>query len=118
MTISPRGIRVCGTGVAVPEQVLTSDEIDRGFGLPKGTVFKRYGVRSRHRTTHENAASLAAQACEAALARAEMRWDDIDCLVAASATMDQALPYNAALILAEIGERAGSAQSGSRGPHL
>ena len=106
MTNHPRGIRICGTGVAVPEQVLTSEEIDRRFGLPVGTVFKRYGVRSRHRTVHESAASLAARACEAALAQANMRWSDIDCLVAASATMDQALPYNAALILATLGERA------------
>lgn len=105
MTNHPRGIRICGTGVAVPEQVLTSDEIDRCFGLPPGTVFKRYGVRSRHRTVHESAALLAARACEAALAHANMHWSDIDCLVAASATMDQALPYNAALILATLGAR-------------
>ena len=105
MTNYPRGICIRGTGVAVPEQVLTSDEIDRCFGLPAGTVFKRYGVRSRHRTVHESAALLAARACEAALAQADMRWSDIDCLVAASATMDQALPYNAALILATLGAR-------------
>lgn len=103
MTGHSRRIRVCGTGVAVPEQVLTSDEIDRRFGLPEGTVFKRYGVRSRHRTVHESAAVLAARACEAALAQADLGWSDIDCLVAASATMDQALPYNAALILATLG---------------
>jgi 3-oxoacyl-[acyl-carrier-protein] synthase III len=106
MTNHSRGIRICGTGVAVPEQVLTSDEIDRRFGLPAGTVFKRYGVRSRHRTGHESAALLAARACEAALAQADLRWSDIDCLVAASATMDQALPYNAALILATLGPQA------------
>jgi 3-oxoacyl-[acyl-carrier-protein] synthase-3 len=101
-----RRIRICGTGVAVPEQVLTSDEIDHRFGLPAGTVFKRYGVRSRHRAVHENAAQLAARACEAALAQANLHWNDIDCLIAASATMDQALPYNAAMILAALGARA------------
>ncbi|MFP3246351.1 MAG: 3-oxoacyl-[acyl-carrier-protein] synthase III C-terminal domain-containing protein [Paraburkholderia sp.] len=106
MTNHGRSVRICGTGVAVPEQVLTSDEIDRRFGLPVGTVFKRYGVRTRHRTVHENAAMLAVQACEAALANAGLRWSDIDCLVCASATMDQALPYNAAMVLAELGGEA------------
>jgi len=106
MTRHPRNVRICGTGISVPEQVLTSDEIDRRFGLPAGTIFKRYGVRTRHRTVHENAASLAIKACDAALLRAEMSWSDIDCLVAASATMDQALPYNAALMLAALGARA------------
>jgi 3-oxoacyl-[acyl-carrier-protein] synthase III len=105
MTAQQRNIRICGTGVAVPDQILASDEIDRRFGLPIGTVFRRYGVRERRRTVHETAASLAARACEQALARAEMSWDDIDCLVAASATMDQALPYNAAMILASLGKR-------------
>ena len=105
MTNHRRGIRICGTGVAVPEQVLTSDEIDRRFGLPEGTVFKRYGVLTRHQTVHESAALLAARACEAALVQADLRWSDIDCLVAASATMDQALPYNAALILETLGAR-------------
>jgi 3-oxoacyl-[acyl-carrier-protein] synthase-3 len=32
-----------------------------------------------------------------------LAWDDIDCLVVASATMDQALPYNAAMLHAELG---------------
>jgi 3-oxoacyl-[acyl-carrier-protein] synthase-3 len=37
-----------------------------------------------------------------ALADAGMKMTDIDCLVCASATMDQALPYNAAMVLAEL----------------
>jgi 3-oxoacyl-[acyl-carrier-protein] synthase III len=99
----PRGIRICGTGTAVPANTLTSEAIDARFGLPAGTVFRRYGVRTRHVAVHENAAALAALACERALQRAGFEWGDIDCLVAASATMDQALPYNAAMILAALG---------------
>ncbi len=101
-----RHIRICGTGAAVPENVLTSEEIDRRFGLPVGTVFERYGVRARRYTKHESAASLAAKACSNALAHSGLEWQDIDCLVAASATMDQALPYNAAMILNELGDNA------------
>ncbi|MEX3960068.1 3-oxoacyl-[acyl-carrier-protein] synthase III C-terminal domain-containing protein [Trinickia sp. EG282A] len=106
MKHSRRHIRICGTGVAVPENVLTSEAIDRRFGLPIGTVFERYGVHARRYAKHESAASLAAKACADALARAGLEWRDIDCLVAASATMDQALPYNAAMILNELGNRA------------
>ncbi|KND56860.1 3-oxoacyl-(acyl carrier protein) synthase [Candidatus Burkholderia verschuerenii] len=104
---STRCIRICGTGAAVPANTLTSEEIDRRFGLPIGTVFKRYGVRTRHYAIHENAAALAAEACEQALQRAGFEWSDIDCLVASSATMDQALPYNAAMILAAAGTGVG-----------
>lgn len=104
---STRGIRICGTGTAVPANTLTSEEIDQRFGLPTGTVFRRYGVRTRHYAIHENAAALAVEACEQALRRAGFDWHDIDCLVASSATMDQALPYNAALILAAVGPGVG-----------
>lgn len=105
MSGQQRRICVCGTGVAVPEGVLTSEEVDARFGLRAGTVLRQYGVRKRHRAQHENAASLAASACENALQRAGLEWKDIDCLVAASATMDQALPYNAAMILSALGKR-------------
>ncbi|WP_233836556.1 3-oxoacyl-[acyl-carrier-protein] synthase III C-terminal domain-containing protein [Paraburkholderia sp. ZP32-5] len=104
---STRGIRICGTGTAVPANTLTSEEIDRRFGLPVGTIFARYGVRTRHYARNENAATLAVEACEQALQRAGFDWSDIDCLVASSATMDQALPYNAAMILAAVGPGVG-----------
>jgi 3-oxoacyl-[acyl-carrier-protein] synthase-3 len=45
---------------------------------------------------------LAAKAVREALVDADMSWSEIDCLVCASATMDQALPYNAAMVLAEL----------------
>ena len=106
MTTEKRKICIVGTGAAVPEQILFSETIDASFGLPIGTVLERYGVRCRHRTVNETAAGLAVSACEAALTEAGLDWGDIDCLVAASATMDQALPYNAAMILAELGTKA------------
>lgn len=104
---SKRDLRICGTGAAVPANVLSSEEIDARLGIPIGTVFKRYGVRVRHYSKQETAAELGVKACEQALQRAGLSWNDIDCLVATSATMDQALPYNAAMILAELGSKVG-----------
>jgi 3-oxoacyl-[acyl-carrier-protein] synthase-3 len=106
MKNSRRAVRICGTGAAVPDHVLSSEAIDRQFGLPAGTVFARHGVRERRLTTTENAAQLAVEAAGMALRNAGLEWADIDCLVAASATMDQALPYNAAMVLAALGPQA------------
>jgi 3-oxoacyl-[acyl-carrier-protein] synthase-3 len=53
-------------------------------------------------SSNETAASLAALACERALAASGLDWADVDCLVAASGAMDQCLPYNASLIHAEL----------------
>lgn len=95
-------VRIAGTGVAVPEVVLTAAELDVRLGLPAGESERVTGIAKRHTAVHESASQLAAEAVRAALADAGMRWEEIDCLVCASATMDQALPYNAAMVLAEM----------------
>lgn len=101
--MNPRRVRICGTGAAVPRRVVTSAALDERLGLERGAVERCSGVRQRHQAVDETAADLAALACEDALAHAGLDWTDIDCLVATSATMDQALPFNAALILARLG---------------
>jgi 3-oxoacyl-[acyl-carrier-protein] synthase-3 len=95
-------IVIAGTGCAVPEAVLTATELDERLGLIVGESFRLTGVAKRHYSVRETASQLAAAAIHAALSDAGMRWDEIDCLVCASATMDQALPYNAAMVLAEM----------------
>lgn len=89
--------------MALPAEATHSDRLDARLGLAPGTSLRQTGVRRRFLSTTETAAQLAAAACRAALADARLDWDDIDCIVAASATMDQSLPYNASLIHAELG---------------
>ena len=98
-----RPITLIGTGMAVPPTVVRAEDVDQRMGAPPGTNLRQTGIRQRHASTTENAAQLAAVAIRAALADARMDWEGIDCLVCASATMDQALPYNAAMVLAERG---------------
>lgn len=100
---SSRPIAIIGTGVAVPRQILTADQLDEQLGLPQGESLRVTGIHQRHVSVHENASQLGAQACRAALEDAGLALDDVDCLLCASATMDQALPYNAAMIHAELG---------------
>ncbi|PTY00060.1 3-oxoacyl-ACP synthase [Verrucomicrobia bacterium LW23] len=90
--------------MALPRTCVTSAELDARLGLPPGTVQARCGVARRYLAQpHETAAELAALAADRAVAAAGMRWADVDCLIAANATMDQALPYNAALVHAQLG---------------
>ncbi len=98
-----RPVAILGSGVAVPDEVLTATQLDARLGLPSGESLRITGIRQRHVTVDENASQLAASACRAALANAQVSWDEVDCLVCASATMDQALPYNAAMVHAELG---------------
>jgi 3-oxoacyl-[acyl-carrier-protein] synthase-3 len=99
-----RPIAVLGTGHALPVLSVDSAELDRRLNHPVGTVERAGGVRRRHFAGHdETAAQLAAQAARRALDAAGLGLDDIDCLVAASGTMDQGMPCNAALIHRELG---------------
>ncbi len=99
---APRHIAILGTGVAVPPAVLTAAGLDAQTGVPEGESLRVTGIRQRHVTVDETAAQLAAKACVNALSDAGLAWAEVDCLVCASATMDQALPYNAAMVLAAM----------------
>jgi 3-oxoacyl-[acyl-carrier-protein] synthase-3 len=94
---SSRAVRILGTGAALPPEVLTSLELDKQLGLRPGTVERKTGVRSR-RVEYRSAAALGAEAARQALDLAGVDLADIDVIIAASATPDQPLPCNAALL--------------------
>ena len=96
-------IRIIGSGATVPATAVSREALDAKLGLLPGTLSAYGAARQRYVTTDETAAGLAAQACEQALAASGLAWKDVDCLVAANATMDQGLPYNAALVHAQLG---------------
>lgn len=101
LTSTPRALRILGTGAAVPEEVVTSLELDERLGLAEGTVEERTGVRSRY-VERGTAAQLGAQAARKALAAAGLTLDDVDLIIGASGTPDQPLPCNAALLHEEL----------------
>lgn len=100
-----RPLRILGTGISTPAQWLDSDELDRRLGLAAGSVYARTGVRRRGIEPVRSAAQVAAQAVQAALAAAGCSLESVDALICASASLDQAMPCNAALLHHELGLR-------------
>jgi 3-oxoacyl-[acyl-carrier-protein] synthase III len=99
-----RTVALLGTGHALPVGAITSADLDHQLNHRSGTVERVGGVRQRYFATRdETAANLAAKAARRALEAAGLTLADIDCLVAASGTMDQGMPCNAALIHRELG---------------
>lgn len=96
-------VRILGTGASLPAEAVTSAELDARLGLPPGTVEQKTGVHVRYVESRGNAAALGARAALQALEAAGLGLADIDCLVAASGTPDQAMPSNSALIHRELG---------------
>lgn len=104
---SSRFVKIFGSGYAVPGECVLSGSLDAELKLRPGTIERISGVRQRYFARgEETAAKLAARACRAALSTSGFTWGDIDCLIAASGTMEQAMPCNAALIhqALELGE--------------
>ena len=99
-----RAVKILGTGHVLPGRVVPSTELDNQLGLPSGKLESVGGVHQRYFVqSGENAAQLAAAAGRKALEAAGLTLADIDCLVATSATMDQGMPSNAALVHKELG---------------
>lgn len=100
---SIRNVSILGTGKYLPARRVFSHELDGQLGLAPGTVERTSKVVSRHFVEGETPAQMAAAAAHDAVAAAGLQLADLDCVVAANATMDQGMPYNAALVHGELG---------------
>ncbi len=98
-----RPLRILGTGVSTPPQRLSSVALDARLGLATGTVQARTGVAHRGIEPLRNAADVAAEAAHAALRVAGIGVSDLDAIVCANASPDQAMPCNAALLHHALG---------------
>ncbi len=96
-----RKIKIVSSGVAVPKQKVTHVEFDSKFNVENS--LKITGVQERYMSVEETASQLGAMAAHNAITNSDLNWSDIECLIVASATMDKALPYNAAMLHAQLG---------------
>jgi 3-oxoacyl-[acyl-carrier-protein] synthase-3 len=93
-----RAFSIKGAGKYLPKTVIPSSEIESELSLPKGYIFKRIGVKSRHVAKEESNTFMAKQALNSALKDANISIKDIDCLIGASATFDYIIPNRSSLI--------------------
>ena len=107
--LPPRPLRLLGTGISTPAQWLDSAALDARLGLAPGTIEARTGVRRRGVEPDRNAAQVSAEAARVALDAAGLTIDDLDAVVCANASHDQAMPCNAALLHRELGLRGAAA---------
>lgn len=101
---TPIALRLLGTGEYVPSRRVESAEFDARWGKPAGWTRKHVGIDVRHYAGPDEPASLmGARAAEAALARAGLRADEVDCIVSACSVMEQAIPCTGVLIQNRLG---------------
>lgn len=101
-------VKIAGLGAFLPEQVVTSAELEAAYGLAPGWVARTTGITERRRATHETTAGMAAAAGRRALEAAGLGLADVDLIVAASSGPQQAIPCTAAFIQRELGAPEGA----------
>ncbi len=101
--MSPRSI-LAGCGGYLPERIVTNDELSRTVDTSDEWIRERTGIRQRHFAgKHETAAFMGTAAARAALADAGATAGDVDAIILATSTPDQAFPATALRVQAQLG---------------
>ncbi|MBS0959374.1 MULTISPECIES: beta-ketoacyl-ACP synthase III [Acetobacter] len=99
-----------GFGGFLPERVLTNDELAVKLNTSDEWITTRTGIKRRHIAgPDDTAASMATSAAEAALAYAGMSASEVDAVIVATSTPDQAFPATAVRVQAALGMKQGFA---------
>jgi 3-oxoacyl-[acyl-carrier-protein] synthase III len=97
---------LAGIGGYLPETVVTNDDLAKTVDTSDAWIFERTGIRQRHLAQkHETCAYMATAAARAALADADVAPGEVDAIILATATPDQAFPATALRVQAELGAR-------------
>jgi 3-oxoacyl-[acyl-carrier-protein] synthase III len=99
---------LAGVGGYLPERVVTNDELARTVDTSDEWIRERTGIRQRHfAAAHETATFMGAAAARQALARARAEPGEVDAVILATSTPDQAFPSTAIRVMAALGLQKG-----------
>jgi 3-oxoacyl-[acyl-carrier-protein] synthase-3 len=107
--VAPRAA-MTGIGSYLPERTVSNAELAETVDTSDAWITERTGIRQRHLAApHETACFMAVQAATAALAHAGVSAEDVDAVIVATATPDQAFPAVAVRVQTALGMNRGFA---------
>mgnify|MGYP000238485542 CR=1 FL=1 len=104
----PPGVRIVGSGIAVPERVLSNADLEKMMDTSDEWIVQRTGIRTRYihdQSKGESVSTLATSALERALSDAKMAPGDLDLIIAATMTPECPTPTVACRVAGAIGAR-------------
>ena len=101
---------IAGIGSYLPARIVSNDELSRTVDTSDAWIVERTGIHQRHiAADHETCAFMGAAAARAALDDAGAGPADVDAVILATATPDQAFPASAVRVQAQLGVMGGFA---------
>ena len=94
---------ILGTGSALPEKIVTNDDLTSFIDTNDAWIRERTGICERRIAVTENTTSLSIEAGRKALEDANISPEDIDLLLVASVTPDGSIPNTACKVQAALG---------------
>src|SRR5277367_4923718 len=102
---NPAGARAClaGVGAYLPARIATNDDLAKLVDTSDEWIRERTGIHQRHLAApHETAVFMATQSATAAFAHAGATAADIDAIIVATSTPDEAFPATAVRVQAAL----------------
>ena len=106
------GVRIAGTGHAVPDAKITNAELEKLMDTSDDWIVQRTGIRERRRidkTKGECASSLGADALNAALRSAGRSADELDLVICATVSAEMVCPSTACQVIDRVGANGAAA---------
>ncbi len=103
-------VRIAGTGRAVPEKILTNEDLSRIVDTSDEWITSRTGIKTRHiAEDSEFNSDFASEACRQALDAAGCEAADVDFIIIGTVTGDFIFPSTACVVQEKIGARIAAA---------
>src|SRR5437660_1343722 len=111
-----RGSAITGIGVYVPDVVITNADLEKVFDTTDQWITERTGIKERRvmswgpppHSPADSTATMAVEAGRAAMKAAGVGAADIDLLILATTTPDQAVPATSAVVQDQLGLKCGA----------
>jgi len=99
-----RRVKITGTGIYAPEQILTNADLEKIVDTTDEWIMTRSGIRERHIAREDQATSdLCLEAGRRALDDAELEPEDIDAVLVATDSPDTIFPATACYVQSGLG---------------
>jgi len=99
-----RSAKIVGTGMSVPERIMTNEDFARIVETSDEWIVQRTGMKERRIAENDQATSdLAVEASRAALEDAGLAPEDVDLVICATITADNVLPATACWVQNRLG---------------